>query len=48
MPFLKVGAFDVQNLGPLAAVRLIRRLGVMNEKQFAQITAAIQVWTELR
>jgi mRNA interferase MazF len=48
MPFLKVGAFDVQNLGPLAAVRLIRRLGVMNEKQFEQITAAIRVWMELR
>lgn len=48
MPFLKVGAFDVQNTGPLAAVRLIRRLGVMNEKQFEQITAAIRVWMALR
>jgi len=48
MSFLKVGAFDVQNTGPLAAVRLVRRLGVMNEKQFEQITAAIRVWMELK
>lgn len=48
MACLQVGAFDVQNLGPLATVRLVRRLGVMNEKQFEQITAAIRVWMELR
>ena len=48
MPFLKAGVFDVQNAGPLAAVRLVRRLGIMNEKQLQQITAAIRVWMELK
>ena len=45
--FLKIGAFDAQNLITIPTVKLIRRLGILPEDQFATVESAVRTWLSL-
>ena len=42
--FLKTGAFDVQNLITIPAVKLVRRLGTLPADQMATVETAVKRW----
>jgi mRNA interferase MazF len=42
--FLKPGAFDAQGLVTIPAVRLVRKLGSVDQEQLAQIEMAVLRW----
>jgi mRNA interferase MazF len=44
VPFLKAGAFLVQNPVTIPPPRLVRRLGLLNEEQLARVEAGIKDW----
>lgn len=47
IPWLEIGAFDVQGLRHIPGSVLVRRLGVLNQSQMETILRAIKVWLEL-
>jgi mRNA interferase MazF len=46
-PFLKVGAFDAQQVATVAQARLIRRIGDLTPQELAQVEAAVRHWLGL-
>ena len=46
-PFLKVGAFDAQQVVTVAQARLVRHLGELDLAELAQIENAVRVWLGL-
>ena len=42
--FLKLGAFDAQNLVTVPSVKLIRRLGSLSADQMSHIEISIKLW----
>src|SRR5947208_15974178 len=43
-PFLKAGAFDVQQILTVPQVKLVRRLGILSANQLAPVEAAVRFW----
>lgn len=46
-PFLKVGAFDAQQVATVAQARLIRQLGYLTPAEFATVEYAVRLWLGL-
>ena len=44
VPFLKEGAFVAQSIATYPTVRAIRKLGVLNATQLAEVEAAVFKW----
>jgi mRNA interferase MazF len=44
IPFLKDGAFIAQSIATYPTVRAIRKLGVLNPAQLAEVEAAVFKW----
>ena len=44
VPFLKMGAFDAQNLITVPIVKLIRRLGTLPADQMSQVEIGVKHW----
>ena len=44
IPFLKEGAFVAQSIATYPIARAIRKLGVLNETQLAEVEAAVFKW----
>ena len=44
VPFLKDGAFIAQSLATYPTVRAVRKLGTLNQTQFAAVEAAVFKW----
>ena len=47
LPFLKVGAFDAQNLITIPHAKLLRPLGKLNPLQLSTVEAAVRTWLGL-
>ena len=47
VPFLRVGAFDAQNLVTIPHAKLIRNLGRLNAQQLATVELAVRTWLAL-
>ena len=47
VPWLEVGAFDVQGLRHIPGSVLVRRLGTLSQPQMETILQAIKVWLEI-
>ena len=47
VPFLKFGAFDVQQIITIPQVKLIRKLGSLQADQLALVEDAVRVWLAL-
>ena len=46
-PFLKPGAFHLQQVQSISGAKLMRRLGVLTSDEMAQVDAAIKIQLEL-
>lgn len=46
--FLKPGVFDAQNLVTVPHAKLVRRMGILNSEQLAEVMNAIRRWLELQ
>jgi hypothetical protein len=44
VPFLKEGAFIAQSIATYPVARAIRKLGVLDTIQFAEVEAAVSKW----
>ena len=47
LSFLKAGAFDAQGLVTVPHAKLLRRLGVLNAQQLAQLESVVRAWLGL-
>lgn len=47
VPFLRPGGFDAQSLVTVPLVRMIRRLGRLNNQQLAEVEARVCAWLGL-
>ncbi len=47
VPFLRAGAFVVQNVVTIPEVKLIRRLGLLTPQQMSEVEAVIRLWLGL-
>ena len=47
VPFLRVGAFDAQNLITIPHAKLIRNLGRLSAQQLATVELAVRTWLAL-
>ncbi len=46
--FLKVGAFDAQNLVTIPIVKLVRRLGTLPVEQMSQVEEVVKTWLGMK
>jgi mRNA interferase MazF len=44
VPFLREGAFDVQNLVTIPHAKLIRKLGILQSQQLSSVEDAVRFW----
>ena len=42
--FLKVGAFDTQNILPIPSVKLIRKLGILRPVELEAVEGSVKRW----
>lgn len=47
VPFLRPGGFDAQSVVTVPVVRMIRRLGRLNNQQLAEVEARVCTWLGL-
>ena len=47
IPFLRVGAFDVQNLVTIPHAKLIRKLGTLQANQLLSVESTVRFWLGL-
>lgn len=44
--FLKVGAFDTQNILPIPSVKLIRKLGILRPVELEAVEGSVKRWLD--
>ena len=47
VPFLREGAFDIQNLVTIPHAKLIRKLGMLQPNELASVEEAVRFWLAL-